>query len=171
MNFTKFFYFAQGTPQERAWNRKMKGRVTPARDIGQYRGLGPEGWNDELLLGDDTSEPSKQWDALIEDATEEIEQDQEDSTEKKIIRKEMERPMPRITEADKSGDLRSLNRSLQRTLYLLVQKKDGSWRFPEDKVQGRESVHRVSLLYSQLTLHLTQYRPRKECLFNPAAST
>lgn len=145
MNFTKFFYFAQDTPQERAWNRKNKGRVTPARDIGQYRGLGPEGWNDELLVGDETSEPSKQWDSIIEDATEEIEQEQEDSTEKKIIRKEMERPMPRETEADKAGDVRSLNRALQRTLYLMVQRSDGSWRFPEDTLQGRESLHRVSV--------------------------
>ncbi|KAH3668558.1 hypothetical protein OGAPHI_002312 [Ogataea philodendri] len=42
-------------------------------------------------------------------------------------------PMPRITEADKSDNKLSLERSLSRTLYLLV-KQNNSWKFPAFEV-------------------------------------
>lgn len=56
----------------------------------------------------------------------------------------VERPMPRITEADEQNDVQSLDRKLDRSLYLVIQNKDGEWRFPEDRVYGQENLHQVS---------------------------
>jgi large subunit ribosomal protein L46 len=61
-------------------------------------------------------------------------------TEKKIV---IPRPLPRETEADRTNDLKSLNRKLDRSLYLLIKRKDGQWRFPEDRLYGRENLHQV----------------------------
>jgi large subunit ribosomal protein L46 len=61
-------------------------------------------------------------------------------TEKKIV---IPRPLPRETEADRTNDFKSLNRKLDRSLYLLVKRKDGQWRFPEDRLYGRENLHQV----------------------------
>lgn len=63
-----------------------------------------------------------------------------------------ERPYPRETEADRTGDLTKLDRKLSRTLYLLVKGenegiaggRDG-WRFPMARLQGDESLRQVRL--------------------------
>lgn len=55
----------------------------------------------------------------------------------------VERPLPRVTEADRTNDTKSLDRKLDRSLYLLVQRPDGAWRFPEDRVYGRENLKQV----------------------------
>lgn len=122
----------------------MKERQTPARDIGVYNAYSEDGWNDELLVGARESEPEAQIEALIRDAQVEIKEGEELSTANK---KEVERPYPRITEADKIGDVRSLNRLLQRTLYLLVKSdKNDRWAFPSSLLTGKESLHTVCLL-------------------------
>ncbi|POY72819.1 NUDIX hydrolase [Rhodotorula taiwanensis] len=50
--------------------------------------------------------------------------------------------LERETEADKQGDVRSLERKQDRTLYLLLQKKraDHAWQFPQGGVEGTESL-------------------------------
>ncbi len=55
------------------------------------------------------------------------------------------KPAPRLTEADVSGDMRSLNRKLDRVLYMLVKKprKDHSWQMPQGGVEGEESLLEV----------------------------
>jgi large subunit ribosomal protein L46 len=52
--------------------------------------------------------------------------------------------MPRATEADKNGDDKSLDRMLQRTLFLLVKNKEDSWQFPTASIDGKESLRVVS---------------------------
>ena len=155
--FTRYFYFKQGSPADEEWKRKQRARLTAARDIGVYSGYGEEAWNDEVLVGDGTAEPDSLVQALIRDAegrdivdAEPAESGgQEVSGEGEGVSKEVgqkvaiEKPMPRITEADQKGDLRSLSRKLDRSLYLLVQKEDGRWRFPQDRVYGRENLHQV----------------------------
>ncbi|TKX24363.1 hypothetical protein C1H76_3469 [Elsinoe australis] len=54
------------------------------------------------------------------------------------------RPYARETEADRKGDVRSLNRRLERTLYLLVKNKEGRWVFPGDAVKGKEGLHQAA---------------------------
>lgn len=143
--FTRYFYFKKRTVADLEWKRKMKHRLTPSRDIGRYQGYGDEAWNDELVVGAKESEFEHQVERLIEDA----EQDGGDGEpepvgSKKIEREAVERPMPRTTEADKKNDTKSLNRALQKTLYLLVKNKEGKWQFPQDKL-SEEHLHGVSL--------------------------
>lgn len=125
------------------WKRKIKQRLTPARDIGVYNAYGREGWNDEVLVGDQTAEPEVQVEALIRD----LEHKGEEEGEKKETESNemaVQRPLSRVTGADKSNDERSLDRQMERSLYLLVQNAAGKWRFPEDTLQGREGLHQVN---------------------------
>lgn len=144
--FTRYFYFKKRTPADLEWKRKMKQRLTPARDIGRYKGYGDEAWNDELLVGAKESEFEWQVERLIEDAEQDGKEAgaAEQPGAKVIEREAVDRPMPRATEADKKGDVKSLNRALQRTLYLLVKNKEGKWQFPQDRLQD-EHLHGVSL--------------------------
>ncbi|KAL8698105.1 MAG: hypothetical protein Q9201_006759 [Fulgogasparrea decipioides] len=137
MPFTRYFYYQKGTPGDVEWKRKMKERLTPARDIGVYNAYGKEGWNDEVLVGAKESEPENQVEALLKDAEAEVQEG-----EQEVKREVLQKPMPRVTEADRVGDTRSLDRRLQRTLYLVVKKgKEGRWWFPNDGLVGKESLH------------------------------
>lgn len=155
MPFSRYFYYKKGTPGDEEWKRKIRVRKTAARDIGVYNAYGDEGWNDEVLVGDDVSEPSTTVERLIRDAEgrpivdvesqkEEEEQKSVEGAKRELQRVEVERPMSRETEADRKNDQRSLNRKLDRALYLMVKNKEGIWRFPEDRVYGRENLHQVS---------------------------
>lgn len=136
----------------------MRERKTPARDIGVYNAYDKEtGWFDELLVGAKESEPEHQIEALVQDAESEIklkeeladgregegEEVQGAGTDNKKHIQKFERPLPRVTEADKAGDLKSLDRALTRTIYLFV-KGRGKWGFPTSGLEGRESLHTVS---------------------------
>lgn len=143
--FTRYFYYQKGTPGDVEWKRKIKERQTPARDIGRYNAYAKEGWNDELLMGARESEPEEQVEALLRDA--EVEVPRGEGEEGAEVKKEVvAKPMPRVTEADRVGDTKSLDRLLQRTLYLVVRKGDGRWWFPSDGLVGKESLHTVTSL-------------------------
>lgn len=132
----------------------MRERKTPARDTGKYHAYGKEGWNDEVLVGAKESEPEQQVAALIEDAEgflRKEEGDGEVGAEEGLgglqVKKEEEiqRPLPRVGEADRVGNERSLSRKMERTLYLLVKQegeKEG-WGFPTGWLGGKESLHTV----------------------------
>lgn len=160
--FTRYFYYRAGTLEEKEWKRKFRGRKSAARDIGQYSGYGSEAWNDEVLVGDQSGEWSSQVQALLNDAegktiagaamvsdqeqAEAIAGETKSSDMTKVATSndaEVPKPFPRNTPADEKNDLKSLNRRLDRILYLLVQGKDGRWRFPEDRIYGRENLHQV----------------------------
>ncbi|KAF2197146.1 50S ribosomal subunit L30 [Delitschia confertaspora ATCC 74209] len=147
--FTRYFYFKKKTPADLEWKRKIKQRLTPARDIGRYKGYGDEAWNDELLVGAPESDVNWQVERLLEDADKPAAKDEHNPggeveglvQKDKVERDMVEKPMPRVTEADLKGDVKSLNRMLQRTLYLLVKNKEGKWTFPEDRLAGKEALH------------------------------
>lgn len=161
--FTRYFYYKKGTPADVEWKRKAKARKgVAARDIGLYNAYTEESWNDEVLVGSRLGEPDEVVERLIRDAQgKDIEQAQlqgdaeagkteisgdakaGEGVRKPVGEVAVERPAPRTTEADQKNDLRSLSRRLDRALYLLVKRKDGSWRFPEDRVYGRENLHQV----------------------------
>lgn len=138
--FTKYFYFKRGTPADVDWKNKIQERRTPARDIGNYNAYASDAWNDELLLGAKESEPDHQVEMLVQDAESTANATSQDTSKKE----EIPRPFPRVTEADKKGDTKSLNRLLPRTLYLLVQSKEGQWRFPSSPVETDETIREVS---------------------------
>jgi large subunit ribosomal protein L46 len=142
--FTRYFYFKKRTPADLEWKRKMKQRLTPARDIGRYKGYGDEAWNDEVLMGAKESELEWQVERLLEDAATDGREvgEAEQKGLKKVEREAFDKPPPRRTEADEKNDTKSLNRALQRTLYLLVKDKDGKWQFPHDRLK-EENLHGV----------------------------
>jgi large subunit ribosomal protein L46 len=136
--FTRYFYFKRGTPAYLEWRKRLQERQTPARDIGEYNAHSKEAWNDELLVGATESEPEAQMEALIQGAVE--------SSGDEASRELVQKPMSRVTQADKEGDQKSLNRLLQRTLYLLVN-KGGNWGFPTAGLQEKESLRDVSRIF------------------------
>ena len=138
--FGRYFYYEKGTPGEVEWKRKIKQRQTSARDIGVYNAYSEEGWNDELLVGAKESEPEHQLEALMKDAEDVGE---EGNVAVDTTKEPVERPMPRVTEADKAGDVKSLNRALQRTLYLVVKGGKGGWTFPTARLEPKEDLHTV----------------------------
>jgi large subunit ribosomal protein L46 len=151
--FTRYFYFKKRTPADLEWKRKMKQRLTPARDIGKYKGYGDEAWNDEVLVGARESDFEHQVERLLEDAATDGREvgEEEQKGMKKVERELFDKPPSRRTEADEKNDTKSLNRALQRTLYLLVQNKEGQWQFPQDRLKD-ENLHGVRLLLPTNTI-------------------
>ncbi|TFK55013.1 hypothetical protein OE88DRAFT_1653625 [Heliocybe sulcata] len=61
--------------------------------------------------------------------------------------REEEEIIPRISKADESNDVRSLDRKGERNLYLLLQKNSDDkqvWRFPEGQLQKGEVLHEAA---------------------------
>lgn len=150
--FPRPFYFKKGTPAEIEWKRKQDHRLTPAHEIGRYSARRDEAWHDEVLVGAPESIPEHQVETILKEAeAPAISGGPEASAEiggEQVANRRMdvERPMPRVTEADKLGDTKSLNRMLQRSLYLLVKNQEGKWRFPSSKIVDNEGLRRVSLV-------------------------
>lgn len=100
------------------------------------------------MVGATESEPDVQIDALLQDSVMVDEEDNksllDDVTEGQASKEMVEKPPSRVTEADEKGDVRSLNRKLARTLYLVVKGKQGGWEFPTAGILGKEPLHRVS---------------------------
>ena len=137
------------------WKRKIKDRLTAARDIGKYSGYGDEAWNDEVLVDDRVSEPEEQIQALVKDA--EDKEGARSGTRAGKRDEVIEKPLSRLTEADEKGDLRSLNRLMMRTLYLVVRRRQNGekskgteWMLPECSLERKESLHTVSSNSSNL---------------------
>lgn len=160
--FTKYFYFRPKTPLDEDWKRKVKERQTASRDIGKYNAYSKEGWNDELLVGATEPEPENIMETLVKDAESIANATSQDSGKQE----EIPRPAPRVTEADKKNDQKSLNRLLQRTLYLLVQTKEGYWKFPSSPVQVGENLRQVSRLTGTYEGSTNCYRPLSVPLIN-----
>ncbi|PGH15447.1 hypothetical protein AJ79_02424 [Helicocarpus griseus UAMH5409] len=138
--FTRYFYYKRDTPADVDWKRKIKERLTPSRDIGRYNAYSKEAWNDELLVGAQESEPEHQINALVKDVEGRAVTDTDEGEGKKD---EVPRPLSRVTEADAKEDHKSLDRLLDRTLYLLVQvdqQGKSFWRFPCVSLQEQENL-------------------------------
>lgn len=95
-------------------------------------------------MGAKESEPEEQVEALLRDAEVEVKKEADEEGQEREVKKELAvKPMPRVTEADRMGDTRSLDRLLQRTLYLVVKRRDGKWWLPSSGLVGKESLHTV----------------------------
>ncbi|AOW05931.1 39S mitochondrial ribosomal protein L46-domain-containing protein [Yarrowia lipolytica] len=126
--FPSFLYFKRGTLAERKY-RELNKIPTQARDGVVY----PEGIPDvvnhrERTMPQKIAVPTKDNEGSrgAKKGTEEGEED--------VIK-----PNSRITEADKQNDVKSLERKLDRTLYLLAQTKNG-WRFPSVVINEKETI-------------------------------
>ena len=143
--FRKGFYFRHDTPAELDWRIKVRERHGVAgRDIGRYNPRGRMGWNDEVLVGSPlgASEEAVR-ERILADAEMRVSEDGEEIPREDRVK--VERPMPRRTRSDEEGDVRKLDRALDRTLYLVVKKGEaGKWQFPSGDVLTSENLHEVS---------------------------
>jgi large subunit ribosomal protein L46 len=151
--FSRYFYFKKDTPADADWKLKAKDRGgAAARDLGGYNAYGEFGWNDELLVGDKLSETSTAMDLLVKDSyVRAVEGKDGTAVEVKPGEEHdqdniVEKPLGRRTEADVKKQFRRLDRKLERTLYLCVQRKNGGWGFPAGELVGRENLHQVGLI-------------------------
>ena len=164
--FTRYFYYQKGTPQDIEWKRKRKDRKTNAREIGLYDAYGKDSWNDELLVGAQESEPAWQVEQLVADAQEDHKKEQDlqvegVQTQHKKRKQVVEKPMSRLSAADETGDVTSLNRMGWRTLYMLVKGDQGRWTFPSGRLLPEEHLYPVcAFMYALLVADQTQAAER-----------
>ncbi|KFA63417.1 hypothetical protein S40285_06594 [Stachybotrys chlorohalonatus IBT 40285] len=140
--FVSSVYFKPDTARELDWNLKVKERRgTVAKELGVYQGKGAKAWDDELRVGDQLSSRESLLGSLLKDAEARISDDAELIPDEEIV--PVPRPADRVTEADRKGDVKRLDRQLDRTLYLVVKGKDG-WCFPADVVPRSENLHETA---------------------------
>jgi large subunit ribosomal protein L46 len=112
-----------------------------AKELGIYKGKSSKAWDDELLVGDTLSSQDNVMESLLKDAAARVSEDAEVIPEADVV--PVERPVPRESEADKKGDVKRLDRAMDRTLYLVVKGKEG-WVFPADQLLTEgETLHVV----------------------------
>ncbi|KAI1384635.1 39S mitochondrial ribosomal protein L46-domain-containing protein [Hypoxylon trugodes] len=141
--FRHTLFFKKDTASDLDWRIKFeeRGRIA-AKELGRYYAQGRNAWNDELLVGSTLSDEGRIRDILLKDAENRVTEDGEEAQPDEIV--PVERPMDRITEADKTNDIRRLDRKLDRTLYLIVQGSDGKWHFPTEDVPTDEHLHETA---------------------------
>lgn len=94
-----------------------------------YTGFGGSSWKDELTTSEGLQhEEDNGWARLRETTV--TKEDVGD--EEGVVREEkvVEKPLPRRVKADEEGDLKSLDREGERTLFLVVKGESGEWEFP-----------------------------------------
>jgi large subunit ribosomal protein L46 len=123
--FSKDFYFKKGSAAEVKFEqleaeRRKGGFDLQGKQAGAAKGKGKK---------DAKSSPAK-----------EVEEDSSPAAAVEDPEQELYAVLPRRTAADEANDVKSLERSGERTLYLLVKdKKSGAWRFPSEPVDRRAS--------------------------------
>lgn len=93
-------------------------------------------------MGSTLSSEERVREILLKDAELRVTEDGEEAPPDEVV--PVERPMERTTEADKTNDVRRLDRKLDQTLYLIVKRSDGQWQFPTEDVPTDENLHKVS---------------------------
>ncbi|KAF8848712.1 hypothetical protein BDZ45DRAFT_681042, partial [Acephala macrosclerotiorum] len=154
MPFTRYFYFKKDSPADTDWKIKARERNgVAARELGGYNPYSSLGWNDEILVKEkEMVEPKYISDMLVKDSivravegkdglAVEVKEGEEGSLG---VGEVIDRPLGRVTDADRRGDVRRLDRQLARTLYLVVKRKDGGWGFPSGELVGRENLHQAA---------------------------
>ncbi|KAJ3580021.1 hypothetical protein NPX13_g544 [Xylaria arbuscula] len=141
--FRHTFYFKKDTAADLDWRIKFEERGSiAAKELGRYYAQGRNAWNDELLVGSTLSNEERVREILLKDAELRVTEDGEEAPPDEVV--PVERPMDRITEADKKNDIRRLDRALDRTLYLIVQRTDGQWQFPTEDVPTDEHLQETA---------------------------
>ncbi|KAH7023551.1 39S mitochondrial ribosomal protein L46-domain-containing protein [Ilyonectria destructans] len=137
--FITSIYYKPDTARRLDWNLKVQDRQgTVAKELGVYNGKSSKAWDDELRVGDELSNQESIVKALLKDAEARVSDDAEVINPEDVV--PIEAPVSRVTEADKKGDVRRLDRKLDRTLYLVVKSGD-SWVFPADVIPKDQNLH------------------------------
>ena len=142
LQFRHTLFFKKDTASDLDWRIKFeeRGKIA-AKELGRYYAKGRNAWNDELLVGSTLSNEERIRDILLKDAEIRVTEDGEEAQPDEVV--PVERPMDRITEADKTNDVRRLDRKLDRTLYLVVKDGHERWQFPTQDVTTDEYLHEV----------------------------
>lgn len=122
--FPQYYYFRKGTLSERRFVAAQKGPVTKQPGVYYSKGIPDVAHNRERRLKQVVTIPKQET--------------SEDSNLDEISRPVV--PNPRITEADKAKDLKSLERKIPRTLYLLTKDSNG-WRLPSFATPPETPLH------------------------------
>ena len=125
------FYFKKGSVAERRWKQQEAERQAAAASGASSTTTGAKG---------SKSSKGAAAEAVQDEVTEE---DRVAALEAKIQFND------RITDADRKNDVRSLERALARTLYLIVKKPRDQhvWQFPQGGVRVCENLQEVSLCH------------------------
>lgn len=128
--FPQFYYFKRGTLAERRFVEAQKrGPVHYHPDIWFSRGKPNVRFNRDRSSKQEIVIP-------VAGSSGSGGEKKEDSFSSRIVE------TPRITEADRSGKTDTLERKLDRTLYLIIKDPvSGTWRFPSFNLQPREPLH------------------------------
>ncbi|QHS75676.1 mitochondrial 54S ribosomal protein mL46 [Saccharomyces paradoxus] len=118
--FPAYFYFKKGTVAEHKFLSQQKGPISKKNGIWFPKGI------PDIKHGRERS--TKQEVELPNDNTAAFANDKKEQSKDDVNRPVI--PNDRITDADRSNDMKSLERQLSRTLYLLVKDKSGIWKFP-----------------------------------------
>lgn len=138
--FITSIYFKPDTAAQLDWSLKVQERGgTVAKELGTYHGKSSNAWDDELKVGDQLSSQESVLNSLLKDAAARVSDDAEVIAPEDVV--PVERPVERLSEADKKNDVKRLDRQMERTLYLVVKGPDG-WGFPADVIKD-ENLHEV----------------------------
>lgn len=143
--FARQFYFRKGQPASVDFAIKFKERrAVMAREIGRMTRTGRDAWDDEVLVdeGRRLADPAYVRERLFLESESRVSEDGELLSFEDRAR--VDRPLERETEADRTGDVRRLDRKLDRTLYLVVRDQHERWTFPQDEVGMEEDLFEVS---------------------------
>ncbi|EDO19073.1 hypothetical protein Kpol_2000p38 [Vanderwaltozyma polyspora DSM 70294] len=124
--FPDYFYFKKGTLSQNKFANLQKGPISKLPGVWFPKGL-PD-------IKQSRERSQKQNVLLPKGASNEGPSKEEDLSRPVV-------PNSRITEADKKGDISSIERKLSRTLYLLVKNKGGKWTFPKFEVSDNSGLH------------------------------
>lgn len=141
--FIPSIYYKPDTARRIEWDLKVRERRgAVARELGAYHGKSSAAWDDELLVGDPLSRQDSVVGCLLRDAAVRVSEDAEVIPAEDV--KPVVLPGGRESPADAAGDVRRLDRAMDRTLYLVVKGADGAWGFPSGKITRDENLHEVS---------------------------
>lgn len=150
LRFHPNFFFRPDTAAELDWRARVSERGGQhAHELGGYdprdrsdpaHGKAP--WLDELKVSEaKLASQEAMVGALLDGAVARVSEDGKEVPVEE--RRPVERPLSRITDADRRGDVRRLDRKLDRTLYLVVERETGGWGFPCLDVGVGEGLHEV----------------------------
>lgn len=149
--FITSIYFKPDTAAQLDWSLKVQERGgTVAKELGTYHGKSSKAWDDELKVGDQLSSQESVLNSLLKDAAARVSDDAEVIAPEDVV--PVERPVERLSEADKKNDVRRLDRQMERTLYLVVKGPDG-WGFPADVLKD-ENLHEVRRIGEKIVVEM-----------------
>lgn len=124
--FPQYYYFKKGSLSERKFVKAQRGPVSKQPGVFYEKGIPDVVHNRERRLKQDVVIPKDEYDESMSDIS------------RPVI------PNSRTTKADESNDLKSLERKLSRSLYLLIKDGKKGWKLPS-----------FGLIENQLALHKT----------------